>query len=162
MGTVLSLSRSQSGAPSSAAADTVRHDDSRLSDSRAPNGTAGGALNGTYPNPMLDVVPWSPFTLTDAPTIAVNATLSNTFDVTLAGNRMLGNPTGATDGQKIMFRIRQDATGGRTLAFDTKYRFSSDIPSVTLSVTANKLDRIGVEYVAADDKFDVVALNRGH
>lgn len=100
-------------------------------------------------------------TLTDATTIAVDASLGNTFDVTLAGNRTLGNPTNATDGQKLLFRIKQDATGGRTLAYGTKYRFGTDITGVTLSTAASKLDRIGVEYNAAADKFDVIAVVKG-
>jgi hypothetical protein len=100
--------------------------------------------------------------LTDATTIVVDATLGNIFDVTLSGNRTLGNPTGAVNGQKLLFRIKQDATGGRTLTFDTKYRFGTDLTSVVLSTAAGKLDRVGVEYVAVDDKFDVIALAKGY
>ena len=100
--------------------------------------------------------------LTDAVTIVVDATLGNIFDVTLGGNRTLGNPTGAVNGQKLLFRIKQDATGGRTLTFDTKYRFGTDLTSVVLSTAAGKLDRVGVEYVSVDDKFGVIALMRGY
>ncbi len=100
--------------------------------------------------------------LTDAATIGIDATLGDIFDATLGGNRTLGNPTGAVNGQKLLFRIKQDGTGGRTLAFGTKYRFGSDLSSVVLSTVAGKLDRIGVEYSFADDKFDVIALMRGY
>ena len=101
--------------------------------------------------------------LADAVTIVVDATLGNVFDVTLGGTpRTLGNPTGAINGQKFLFRVRQDITGSRTLAFDTKYRFGADLTSVVLSTAAGQLDRIGVEYVSVDDKFDVIALMRGY
>ena len=55
----------------------------------------------------------APVALTDAATIATDATASSLFRVTLAGNRTLGNPTGAFDGQRIMWEIKQDAIGGR-------------------------------------------------
>ena len=100
-------------------------------------------------------------TLTDAATIAVDATLGNIFTVTLGGNRILGNPTGAQNGQKMIFRIRQDATGSRTLAYDTKFRFGTDITGITLTTTTAKTDYIGVIYHGADDKFDVIAVVKG-
>jgi len=99
--------------------------------------------------------------LTDAASIAVDATLGDVFTVTLGGNRTLANPTGAINGQKMVFRIRQDATGSRTLAYDTKFRFNTDIPSVTLTTTLSKTDYIGVMYHSTDDKFDVIALTKG-
>jgi len=100
--------------------------------------------------------------LTDAATVVIDATLGDSFDVTLGGNRTLGNPTGAVNGQKLLFRIKQDATGGRTLTFGTKYRFGADLTSAVLSTAAGKLDRVGVEYHLTDDKFDVIALMRGY
>lgn len=100
-------------------------------------------------------------TLTDAATIAVDASLGNEFTVTLGGNRTLGNPTNATNGQKILFRIRQDGTGSRTLTLDTKYRLGTTITSTTLTTTANKTDYLGVIYHSGDDKFDVIAFVKG-
>lgn len=103
----------------------------------------------------------SPVSLTDGTSIATDASQSNQFRVTLGGNRTLANPTNAFDGQLITWSIKQDATGGRTITLDTKFRFGTDITSITLSTTANKTDKLGVQYNAIDDKFDVIAFVRG-
>lgn len=106
----------------------------------------------------LDVVP---STLTDASTIAIDAKLSNIFDITLLGSDTLGNPTNAQDGQEIIFRIRQDVVGGRVLTLDSKYRFGTTLPSVAFSITANALDYLTVRYNLADDTFDVIDFKGG-
>lgn len=164
MGTVSALSRTSSAVASAAAPDVVRHDDTRLSDTRAPSGAAGGALNGAYPNPTLDVVPWPPVTLTDAATIATDAALGNHFRVTLtAAGRTLGNPTNLTDGQRLTWEIIQDATGGRTITtYGTVFAFGTDIPSVTLTTAASKRDFLGGIYNAAANKIYVVSLVKGY
>lgn len=76
-------------------------------------------------------------TLTDGATISVDASLSNTFKVTLAGNRTLANPTNTVSGFTYNFLIYQDATGSRTLTFGSNYKFTS---TPTLTTTASKLD----------------------
>lgn len=111
------------------------------------------ALGITYPSGVV--------ILTDGASIAVNASLGDVFKVTLGGSRTLSNPTGAVDGQRMTFRIKQDGSGSRTLTLDTKFRLGTDLTSTTLTLTASKTDYIGVIYNGADDKFDVVALVRG-
>lgn len=95
--------------------------------------------------------------LTDASNISIDVSKGNIFDVTLGGDRTLSNPVNPVDGQKIMLRVRQDATGSRTLSFDAKYRFSTDLPSPTLSTGANALDYLGFIYNEADDRWDYIA-----
>lgn len=103
----------------------------------------------------------SPVALTDGATIATDASLSTLFRVTLGGNRTLSNPTNAVDGQLITWSIKQDATGSRTITLDSKFRFGTDITSITLTTTPSKTDHIGARYNSADDKFDVIAFVRG-
>lgn len=92
----------------------------------------------------------TPVALTDAATINTNASLSNTFTVTLAGNRTLGNPTNMTNGAIYNWRIRQDATGSRTLAYGSKFKWPGGT-APTLTTTANATDFISGQYFSDTD-----------
>ena|SRR5687768_9931287 len=102
--------------------------------------------------------------LTDGATITCDITTGQVFDVTLGGNRTLTFTGGsaALDGKKILIRIKQDATGSRTLTWDTMVRFGTDIASITLTTTAGKTDVVGLVYNHAATKYDVVAFARGY
>jgi len=77
--------------------------------------------------------------LTDGATITPDFSLANNYSVTLGGNRTLGNPTNLTAGASGAIFISQDATGSRTLAFDTYWSFSGGV-APTLSTAANAID----------------------
>jgi len=92
---------------------------------------------------------WFVYVLTDGATINVPARLSDSFRVTLGGNRTLANPTGLYDGQVFNVRIIQDGTGSRTLAYGSKYKFPGGAP--TLSTAAGAKDFLSCQYDTADD-----------
>jgi hypothetical protein len=92
----------------------------------------------------------TPVALSDAATVATNANLSNTFTVTLAGNRTLGNPTNMTNGAIYNWRIRQDATGSRTLAYGSKFKWPGGT-APTLTTTASATDFISGQYFSDTD-----------
>ena len=104
--------------------------------------------------------------LTDAATIALDASLANHFRVTLAGNRTLGVPTNPVDGQRIMIEVIQDATGSRTLTLTTgsngAFAYGADITTITLSTAANARDFIGAVYNATAQRWYVVAFVKGY
>lgn len=100
--------------------------------------------------------------LTDAATIATDASLGNHFRVTLGGNRTLGNPTNPADGQKVMWELIQDGVGNRTIALDTNFALGTDISAVTLTTTASKRDFLGAVYNSASGKWYVVAFVKGY
>lgn len=101
----------------------------------------------------------SPVTLTDGATVAVDATKGTIFDLTMAGNRTLSNPTGAVSGQPLLFRVKASAAD-RTLTLDTKFRFGTDITALS-ATTSGKTDFIGAIYHAADDRFDIISYVKG-
>ena len=89
----------------------------------------------------------TPVALTDAASIATDAALSNTFLVTLGGNRTLANPTNLVDGQIINWYAKQDATGSRTLAYGSLFKWPGGTAPV-LSTAANSIDLIVGQYSA--------------
>ena len=74
-------------------------------------------------------------TLTSATNIAVNASLSNVFTLTLAHNATLANASNLGPG-RFTFLIKQDGIGGRTLAYGTQYKFPNG-HDTAISSTAN-------------------------
>jgi hypothetical protein len=65
----------------------------------------------------------TPVALTSGATVAIDASLSNNFKLTMTGACKLSNPTNLTEGMVLNFAIDQDATGGRALTFDTMFKF---------------------------------------
>jgi len=80
-------------------------------------------------------------TLSDGANISWDLADNQVSKVTLAGNRTLDNPTNMVDGGTYILRVIQDATGTRTLAYGSAYKFpNGDAP--VLSTTAADVDFI--------------------
>jgi hypothetical protein len=99
--------------------------------------------------------------LTDAATIAVNASLGNDFRVTIAGNRTMGTPTNPVNGQQILFQVTQGSGAPFTLSWGNGYEFSADLPQPTLSTTAGQTDLLGFVYNAAKGTWLLAAFLNG-
>ena len=106
------------------------------------------------------------FGLTDAATIATDASKGNHFTVTLGGNRTLGAPTNPTNGQRCTWEIIQPGSGGPyTLSLDTGtggFAYGTDITGITLTTTASKADFITAIYNSTANKWRVVGFVRGY
>jgi hypothetical protein len=83
----------------------------------------------------------STITLTDGATIAWNTASGQVAKVTLAGNRTVNAPTNLQDGGFYSLEIIQDATGSRTLAWNSVFKFTGAI-APTLSTDPNSKDYI--------------------
>jgi hypothetical protein len=75
--------------------------------------------------------------------VALNFSQSNVFELTLAGNTTLNAPTNVTAGGVYFIVVKQDATGGRTLTFDSAFKFTSGSSS-TVTATASAVDMLRV------------------
>lgn len=109
----------------------------------------------------------TPVALTDASTIATDASQGNTFTVTLGGNRTLGQPTNPTDGQKAIWIFSQDNTGSRTIQFHPVFRFGTTVVTADISTTAGSHSYVGAIYrvrgtAASAISWDVVSTAKGY
>lgn len=94
-----------------------------------------------------------PVELTDAATIAFDWAAGINRFVTLGGNRTLGNPTNGKPGQHRRIQFNQDATGSRTITWDTQYVHPGGNNAV-LSTAANAIDTIYI-YCRSSTVFEV-------
>jgi hypothetical protein len=99
--------------------------------------------------------------LTDAATIAVDASLGNDFRVTIAANRAMSNPSNPTAGQQIIFQVTQGSGGPFTLTWGSSYEFATGLPQPTLSTAAGQTDLLGFIYSAAKGTWLLAAFVNG-
>lgn len=95
-------------------------------------------------------------------TVATDATVAGFYTIAATLSFTLSNPTSAEDGQIIIWRIQQDATGSRVITYDTSFKFGTDVPSAVLSTAPNATDYVAVRYNANTTKFDVISFIRGY
>jgi hypothetical protein len=120
---------------------------------------ASPTFTGTVTAPRL-VLP--PVTLTDAATIATDASLGNHFRVSMGGNRTLGVPTNPTDGQRCLWEVTASGAN-RTLTLSTStggFIFGTDITALTATTSA-KADFIGAIYNSTANRWRVVSYIKG-
>jgi hypothetical protein len=99
--------------------------------------------------------------LTDAATIAVDASLGNDFRVTLGGNRTMGTPANPANGEQIIFQVTQGSGGPFTLTWASGYEFSAALPQPSLSTTAGQTDLLGFVYNASTGTWLLAAFLNG-
>ena len=84
-------------------------------------------------------------TLTDGATITWDVGTSPVAKVTLGGARTISAPTNGATGQFISLAVIQDATGSRTLTWNSAYEFTADT-APTLTTTPSKADLFVFRY----------------
>lgn len=81
--------------------------------------------------------------------------------ITLTANTTL-NMSGALDAQGCILKLKQDATGGRSVSFGgTNVRFNQLITVYSATPTAGKSDRVGFIFDGTDSKYDLVSVVPG-
>lgn len=99
--------------------------------------------------------------LTDAATIAVDASLGNDFRVTIATDRTMGDPSNPANGQQIIFQVTQGSGGSAGITWGSGYEFSAGLPQPTLSTVAGETDLLGFIYNAAKSSWLLAAFVNG-
>jgi hypothetical protein len=125
----------------------------------APARAASTALQSTTVEPGA-IAP-AVVMLTDAATIAVDASKGNDFRVTLGASRTIANPANPANGQQIIFQITQGSGGSAAITWDTAYAFSTGLPQPTLSTAAGQTDLLGFIYDAGSRTWLLAAFVNG-
>lgn len=127
-----------------------------------PSSNHASTVSGTK-SMMIKGVP--PVTLTDAATIATDASLGDVFRVTIAASRTLGTPTNPTDGQRARWEVTASGTGPWTLTLTTgaagSFKFGTSPASLATIATGTTMF-IEAFYRTASARWHVILASGGH
>lgn len=136
------------------ALDSVSSSFDSLGSTGQPLGTAALKDIGTSGNtvPVLDGInayskqqTFTLATLTYGATVTWNVNNSQVAVLTLTGNATLSSPINEVAGGTYILIVKQDATGGRTLAFGAQYKWPGGI-TPTLTPDASAVDVLTFVY----------------
>lgn len=99
--------------------------------------------------------------LTDGSTVATDASTGDIFTLTTTQNFTMSNPTNPTNGQIIIYKIKQDGGGGNVITWDSNFRGSTDVPLPALTTTGDYVDYIQFIYDSSVTKWNCLAYNLG-
>lgn len=103
-------------------------------------------------------------TLVDAATIALAVNNAKLYRVTIAGDRTIGVPTGAIDGQRILIAVTASGAD-RILTLTTDvgnaFKFGTDI-TVIPTIIAGSTTYIGCVFSVAAQRWHVLAVSGGY
>lgn len=88
-----------------------------------------------------------PRSLASGASIAIDASQSNIFSVTLTANTTLTNPANLTDGMELSIVLRQDAVGGRLITFGDQFKWAGGAAPV-FSSAPYAVDIVRAQYDA--------------
>lgn len=88
--------------------------------------------------------------------VVCNWALYDEIRLTLAGNVTLSF-TGAKDGQGCLLKVRQDATGSRTVTLPGNIRFNNLIQGYIPSAGPGMVDKVGFVYDSSESSYDFVS-----
>jgi hypothetical protein len=88
--------------------------------------------------------------------IKINAAEAFVHHVVLSGNPTFLEPANPKAGRKMVIRLEQDAAGSHTVTWSSAFRFSTDLPSPTLSTAAGATDQLGFIYNGQSLTWDLV------
>jgi hypothetical protein len=94
-------------------------------------------------------------TLTDAATIAWDASANQVTSVEITASRTMGAPTNQVDGAVYVLMIKQDSTGGFTMSWNSVFKFAGGTaPVVTATASAKDV------YVFLSDGTNMMEIGR--
>jgi len=94
-------------------------------------------------------------TLTDAATIAWDASANQVTSVEITASRTMGAPTNQVDGAVYVLMIKQDGTGGFTMSWNSVFKFAGGTaPVVTATASAKDV------YVFLSDSTNMMEIGR--
>lgn len=80
----------------------------------------------------------------------------------IAGHDITFTFSNGEDFNKLIIRIKQDATGNRTMTWPSSVRYSTILTEITISASPGSISYVGFIYNAEDETYDVVANQYGY